>query len=109
MRGSFRVLILYDVAEQIDLDRLRQLCGAEPSRREPSFRHPAPEYVKFERAPIVESATGREYRTTLKYFDYGVVSVELEEDFDTDWDELVKLSSRWIDRPDLEQLTSKLV
>jgi hypothetical protein len=33
----------YDVAEQIQLDRLRDIIGTEQPRREPSFEHPAPD------------------------------------------------------------------
>src|SRR5437773_64275 len=55
LRGSFWALVLYDVAEQIQLDKLRGLIRAEPPRREPSFKHPATEYVRFDRPPVVES------------------------------------------------------
>src|SRR5580704_13139952 len=54
LRGSFWVLVLYDIAEQINLERLREILGVEPPRREPSFKHPAPEYVRFERPPVLE-------------------------------------------------------
>src|SRR6266404_4025314 len=84
LEGSVLVLILYDVCEEIRLDELRKILGVLPPGREPSFKHPAPEYVRFERPPVVgplneirletgESATGR-----LKYYDYGVVSVEFQ-------------------------------
>ena len=53
LRGSFRVLVLYDIAEQIDLDRLGDAIGVARSRREPTFKHPAPEYVRFERSPVL--------------------------------------------------------
>jgi hypothetical protein len=115
LRGSVLVLVLYDVAEQIQLDKLRLILGAEPPRREPSFKHPAPEYVRFEHPPMVEYpgsvsvATGEQYRTRIKYYDYGVVSVELERDFEADWDELVRLSSRWIAAPEIEKCASELM
>ena len=54
LRGSFFVLILYDVAEEIQLSKVRGLLGAEPPRREPSFKHRAPRYVRFECPPVVE-------------------------------------------------------
>ncbi len=115
LRGSFWVLVLYDVAEQIQLDSLRDIVGAEHPRREPSFKHPAPEYVRFERPPVVEYpgpisiVTGEQFGSRIKYFDYGVVSVELELPFDTDWDQLVRLSSRWITAPEIEKCTSELI
>jgi hypothetical protein len=114
LRGSFGVLVLYDVAEQIQLDKLRSIVGAEPARRESSFKHPAPEYVRFERPPVVEYpdpifiATGERFRSLIKYFDYGVVSVELELDFEADWGDLVRLSSRWIAAPEIEKCASGL-
>ncbi len=115
LRGSFFVLVLYDIAEQIDLARLRSILGVEAPRREPPFKHPAPEYVRFERPPVVEQlepvsiVPGGEFAARIKYFDYGVVSVELELQFQTDWDELVRLSSRFIDTPEIETCTLGLV
>jgi hypothetical protein len=115
MRGSFSVLVLYDVAEQIDLARLQQILGVEPPRREPSFKHPAPEYVRFERPPVVEyldpvSITpGEQFLSRVKYFNYGVVSVELELPFEAGWDDLVRLSSRFIAAPEIEKSTLELI
>ncbi len=115
LRGSFRVMVLYDVAEQIQLDRLREIIGAEQPRREPSFKHPTPDYVRFERSPVVENpgpisiGTGEPFPGRIKYFDYGVVSVELELAFEADWEELVRLSSRWITAPEIEKCTMELL
>jgi len=115
LRGSLWVLTLYDVAEQIQLDKLPGLVGAEPVRAQPSFKHPTPEYVRFERQPVVEYPApialegGPQFQARIKYFDYGVVSIELELEFEAGWDELVKLSSRWIPSPEIERYTSELV
>lgn len=115
LSGSFYVLVLYDVAEEIDLSALSAMIPVDSRRREPSFRHPAPEYVRFERPPVVESlapislASGETFQCRLKYFDYGIVSVELTVHFEADWDELVGLSSRWITAQDLERATADLV
>jgi hypothetical protein len=115
LKGSFWVLVLYDVAEQIQLDKLRGIVGAEPPRREPSFKHPAPEYVRFERPPVVGYldpvclSTGERFQSRIKYFDYGVVSVELELSFEADWSDLVRLSNRWIAAPEIEKCTGDLV
>jgi len=115
LRGSFWVLVQYDAAEEIALDRLRNILGAQPTPPQPSFKHPAPEYVRFERPPVIEYAepivieTGEQFAVRLKYFDYGVVSVELELQFEADWDELVRLSSRWIQAPEVEKRTAELL
>jgi len=115
LRGSFWVLVLYDVAERIDLDRLRTILEVGPEVREPRFEHPAPDYVRFEQGPVVEYRepavldTGETFQVCVKYFDYGVISIELELGFETGWDELVKLSSQWIDAPAIEKCTEGLV
>jgi hypothetical protein len=115
LEGSFRVLVLYDLAEQIHLDRLREILGVETPSRAPSFKHPAPDYVRFEHPPVVEYpgsislASGEQFDTRIKYFDYGVACVELEMRFDTDWDGLVLSSSRWTSTPELETRTSELL
>src|SRR5215472_3166724 len=115
LRGSFWVLALYDVAEQIHLDKLCSLIGVEPVKPQPSFKHPAPEYVRFERPPVLEypepvvTPTGERFEAQIKYFDYGVVSVELKLHFEADWDELIRLSNRWIMAPETERLTSELL
>ena len=115
LRGTFRILILYDVADEIRLDEVRRLIGAEPAGREPTFTRPAPEYVRFERPPVIQPLepitleTGETLRRRIKYFDYGVVSVDLAFDFDLDWPGLVQLSSRWIASPEVESRTLDLV
>lgn len=113
------MLVLYDVAEQILLDKLRAIQGAElskvPPAREPAFKHPAPEYVRFESPPVVEYldpvsiGPGERFAVQLKYFAYGVVSVELELPFEAGWDDLVRLSSRFIAAPDIEKRTLDLI
>jgi len=81
LTGSFWVFVLYDVAEQIRLDELRGLAGAEPVARQPRFIHPAPDYVRFEQPPVVFFpepillSSGERFQPRLKFYDYGVVSV----------------------------------
>jgi hypothetical protein len=114
LKGAFYVLVLYDVAEQIQLDRLREIIGAEPPGREPSFKHRAPDYVRFEPAPVVEYtgsitvAGGDPFESRIKYFDYGVVCVELELPFNAPWEDLTRLSSRLTSAPEIEARTLEL-
>jgi hypothetical protein len=114
LKGSFYVLFLYDVAEQIQLDRLRGIIGAEPPRREPSFKHRAPDYVRFEPSPVVEytgsiAVAGSDaFESRIKYFDYGVVCVELELPFAANWEDLTRLSSRLTSAPEIEARTLEL-
>jgi hypothetical protein len=114
-RGSFRALLLYDIAEEFDLDELRRLLGAELPARSPGFKLPAPGYVRFERPPVlqvcdgIQLATGERAHTSLRYFDYGVVSLEIEMGFETDWAGLIALSNRWIEAGEVEQRGLKTV
>ena len=108
-RGSFRALFLFDVAEEFDLGGLCRLLGTRPPARSPGFRLPAPGYVRFERPPVVEAcdpirlSTGEFANASLRYFDYGVVSLEVELQFETDWPGLIALSDRWIDSGEVER------
>src|SRR5258708_33644643 len=82
LQGSVLVLIQFDVCEEINLDALRDIFGAR--RQEASFKHPAPGYVRFERAPLVEPVeplileSGERLDVQIKYYDYGVLSVVLD-------------------------------
>ena len=114
-RGSFRALLLYDIAEEWDLGELRRLIGATGPARSPGFKFPAPEYVRFENPPILEPcepiqiATGETAEAVLRYFEYGVVTLELELKFETDWPGLIALSNRWIQAGEVERRGSKTV
>jgi hypothetical protein len=113
-RGSVRALLLYDIAEEFDLDALRRLLGTA-SQRAPGFKLSAPGYVRFERPPVLEVAdpvplaTGKTALASLSYFEYGVVSLELEMQFEIDWPELIALSHRWIEAGEVEQRALKFV
>ena len=105
LQGSVLVLIQFDVCEEIRLDRLREIFGAR-TVEQPSFKHPAPGYVRYQRPPVVEVTdplildTGERLQTQVKYYDYGVVSVVFELPFSGDWDTLVLLGSRWVSEVD---------
>jgi hypothetical protein len=115
LSGSFRALLLFDIAEEIDLPLLRSLLGIAPGKREPAFRHPAPEYVRFERPPVVEDLgacqidQGMDLQARVRYFDYGVASVELRMQYRARWDAVVRLANRWIMAPELERSASQLL
>src|SRR5262249_60331158 len=81
VEGSIIILNLYDVAEEITLPALAPLIGGTPLS--PTFKHPAPEYVRFERPPMIEPmapltlATGERFEAALQYYDYGVMRLLL--------------------------------
>jgi len=113
LKGSVLGLVLHDVCEEIRLEELRQILGAR--RAEPSFKHATPEYVRFEKPPVVERLdpitlpSGDTLMPQLKYYDYGVISVLLEFCFAADWDGLVRLASRWVPSPELERQAQHII
>jgi hypothetical protein len=113
--GSFRSVFLYDLCEEIRLDELRTLLGSPGAGREPRFRHLAPEYVRFERPPAVQTLepvvleSGERLRCNINYYDYGVVSVEFELPFEFNWACLVESSGSWMTAPELEKRSAEIV
>lgn len=113
LRGSVLVLIQFDVCEEIRLEQLRQIFGARKLEL-PSFKHPAPGYVRYERPPVVETIeplvleSGERLDGQIKYYDYGVLSVVFELPFSGDWDTLVRLGSRWVSDVDFSGHASRI-
>jgi hypothetical protein len=113
-QGSLWAIFLYDVAEQIDLDALGSILHIDPSPREPRFKHPAPDYVRFDRSPLEHRVEVRAHEfgecleARVKYLDYGVLTVELQLPFETTWVDLLERSSRWIGSPEIEKLAGSL-
>jgi hypothetical protein len=109
LSGTFWMLFLYDVCEEIKLDQLRAILGAQPPGREPSFRRPTPDYVRFEKPPVIEFMeplpipTGERLQAQMHYYEYGVVSIELQLPFEFGWRDLMLLSSRSIAAPEIEK------
>jgi len=113
LRGSVLVLIQFDVCEEIRLDRLRGIFGAR-TLEQPSLKHPAPGYVRYQRPPVVEPIdtlaleSGERLQGQIKFYDYGVVSVVLELPFAGDWETLVRLGSRWVSDIDFAGHASRI-
>ena len=114
LRGLFRLLFLYDVAESIDLRKLRVLLGARGGSAEPAFPRRTPGYVRFEQAPIVEPSEfvtvcpGVTAACPVKYYGFGAIVIQVELPFDFDWNSLVAQASRWMEAPDIEPAVREL-
>jgi hypothetical protein len=112
LRGSALALILYDVSEEIDLDALNRIAGAR--RVGAAFKHLAPEYVRFERPPVILPIDGADFGAAqlqgqIKYYDYGVVSLVFERQFAGGWDQLMQLASEWMSSSDFERLAMRVL
>lgn len=115
LNGSVQILILLDVCDSIQPDRLRSILNIPAAPREPTFKHSTPEYVRFERPPVIEPggsfflSSGEPVSTRLKYYDYGVVSVEFTVPLAVGWNSLLTLSSRWLAGMEFERRAVELV
>ena len=101
LKGSVQVLIQFDVCEELKLDQLQQAINVR-TQRQPSMKHTAPSYVRYERPPVVGPLdplileSGERLEGEVRYYDYGVASVLYQLPFSCDWDSLVHLASRWV-------------
>lgn len=114
-RGAFHVLLLYDVAESFDLESLRGRLGPQAEAVKPVFPRGTPQYVRFEQPPLVEPAdplpVGGELqlRTSIKYYGFGTVVVELEAPFESDWNNLPGECARWMETGEVEQHARRML
>src|SRR5579859_5243935 len=116
LRGLFRLLYLYDVAESIDLPKLRGVLGARGGSAERSFPRRTPGYVRLEDAPVLEPAEfitvcpGISAACPVKYYGFGAIVIQVELPFDLqDWSSLIAQGSRWMDSPEIEPCVRDLV
>lgn len=106
-------MLLHDVCEEIRLDELRAMLGAR--RAAPSFKHATPEYVRFEKPPVIGRAaaitlaSGEVVDAQVKYYDYGVVSVGFDLPFEGDWESLVALAARFVPSAEFERHAQEIV
>jgi hypothetical protein len=112
--ATIAALYLFDVAEQIDLGRLRDSMGGGASARL-SSKSAQPANLRYQVPPLVfeGEAAGlaqiEGFQARLKFFDYGVVSLALSRPFAGTWDELVAASQRYIENAALEDAAEEAV
>jgi hypothetical protein len=108
LEGVLHLQYFYDIGGEIDLKSLRGLLGLPETAPKPSFRQPAPDYVRFEEPPVEELLpsvvleSGEAISARMRYFQYGVARLQLDIPFRGSWQDLVILSSQsaWSDRLD---------
>jgi hypothetical protein len=114
LRGCFRMLFLYDVAEAFDLEKIAHIVGPRGGPVKRAFPRRTPEYVRFEQAPIIEPGerlrlpTGEELACSVKYYSFAIVVVQLDLPFASEWDALLTQASRWMDAADIQPLAHEV-
>jgi hypothetical protein len=104
--GHATVYYLYDVAEAIDLQRVRSLIGGAVAAKL-SPKPATPPYVQYQQPPlavdgdVVGMSDIRGFRVRFKIFDYGVISVALTAPLPSTWQELLARGLEWQEDPKL--------
>jgi len=112
--GTLTALYLFDVAEQIDLPRVREVLGAGVQPRLP-LKSAAPAYLQYQVPPLVVDGDvagvtpTAGFSTRLKFFDYGVMSLAFSRPFKGSWAELTALGQEYIENPTLEAAAEEAV
>jgi hypothetical protein len=100
--GQVTAFFLYDVAEAINLQAVRNLIGGTATAR----LHPkptTPPYVQYQQPPVtidgdvLEMGQLNGLRVRFKLFDYGVISVALTRSMPSTWSELLEQGLSWYD------------
>lgn len=105
---------LFEVAESADLTRVPALIGgpATPARLAPKPATPA--HVQYEKPPLsfdgeaVGIAALAGFRARLRVYDYGVISVALQQTFSGSWRELVVRAQALIENAELERNAERI-
>jgi hypothetical protein len=107
LTGRIRSLILFDIGEEIRLPLVREILRGVPGVADPAIAtpRPGPDFVRFERPPVTEAIEGGQ----IKYYDYGVVSYETDDDFCCDWKTLIAETSRRVLDPSAERTALTVV
>lgn len=105
-KGAFRAFFVFDVADTIDLARLRTVRGEGVARAPLQLRREASsEFIQYPVVPlIVRLPDLEEFSATIraKIFDFGVVSIRISVPFSGTWAEYAALTRRLRRDPVLE-------
>jgi hypothetical protein len=107
--GQIVAFYLFDVAESADLAAVPGLIGGPtvPARLTPKPATPA--YVQYDKPPLsfegdaIGIAEADGFRSRIRVYDYGVISVALTQPFEGSWPDLVALGQTLIENDALEQ------
>src|SRR2546429_279479 len=108
VKGYFRILNFFDIGEAFDLEKLRTLLGPAALAHPPAFIQRSPEYAQAQNVPlqeklaVVKLSAGETLEANIKYYWFGVASVEFTTPFQCQFDAFGCESSRWMNAPEVE-------
>jgi hypothetical protein len=107
--ATLTAFYLFDVADDIDVASLQSAIGGGAAAARLVPKSIAPPYLRYTTPPVVVDGEAlgipeiEGFRTRLKFFDYGVVSLALSRPFSGSWPELIALSQQYLENDALEQ------
>ena len=113
--GALRAFYLFDIADTIDLRRLRTVGGESLAPAHLPLRpHTSPAYLQFPTPPLAarlsdETLNGLRIERRVKLFDYGVVSVRLSAPFQGGWAEFIEFATRLRNSEELAAVAQRTV
>ena len=106
-KAAFRAFFVYDVADTIDLERLRTVRGEGVARAPLQLRREAAsDFIQYPVVPLIVRLPDLEdYAATVraKIFDFGVVAIRISIPFSGSWEEYGESTRRWRSDPRLEE------
>jgi hypothetical protein len=112
--GHVDAFYLFDVAESADLTRVSTLIGGPTVSARLAPKPATPAYVQYEKPPlsfdgeIIGIGEYEGFRSRIRVYDYGVVSVALQRPFGGSWSELVLLAQTLMENPEVEQRAEQI-
>ena len=107
--ASVHAFYLFDVAQAIDLGKVRARLGTSASAATLQDKSAGPGKVGYFVPAVVADGSALKvgeiagFRVQVKWFDYGVISLRLSRPFSGSWDELVRLGQELCESEPLEQ------
>jgi hypothetical protein len=114
-KGYFRILNFFDIGEAFDLEKLRGLLGSAAVPHPPGYIQRAPEYAQVQNIPIhellspIKLPTGETLTAVIKYYWFGVASVEFATPFECQFESFSCESARWMNAPEVETAAENLL
>jgi hypothetical protein len=112
--GQLVAFYLFDIAETVNLQAIPALVGGQAvaARLVPKASMPA--YVRYDNPPLsfdgdlIGASRIDGFRTRVRLYDYGVISLALTREFSGDWSELVAAGQALIESDELERHAERL-
>jgi len=115
--GSIILYYSFDIASEIQLDKLEKVFGKKPAEAQIVYTKLTPKYIKYAQPPYIirmgekQISIGDQkfnFKVSAKLYDFGVINVKLVAPFSGHINELVKISDKLVEISDAESEAKKV-